>query len=169
MKFAFIAKHRGIWPAVWMCEALGVSRGGFRAWLKRPRSARSVSDEELGAKVYVSFLASDRTYGARRVWHDMLELGERCGLHRIERLLRHQALKAGPRGVGCRPTWVSGQASRRRSQRAGSFLLCHRSQPPLDCGLYLYLDGRRLALRRRRHRTVLPARRGLVDERENNG
>ena len=29
MKFAFIAKHRGIWPAGWLCEALGVSRGGF--------------------------------------------------------------------------------------------------------------------------------------------
>ena len=23
MKFGFIAKHRGIWPAAWMCEALG--------------------------------------------------------------------------------------------------------------------------------------------------
>ena len=26
MKFGFIAKHRGIWPVLWMCEAL-VSRG----------------------------------------------------------------------------------------------------------------------------------------------
>ena len=26
MKFGFIAKHRGIWPARWLCEAL-VSRG----------------------------------------------------------------------------------------------------------------------------------------------
>ena len=26
MKFGFIAKHRGIWPVLWMCEALGVSR-----------------------------------------------------------------------------------------------------------------------------------------------
>ena len=33
MKFAFIAKHRGIWPVDWVCEALGVSRGGFYAWL----------------------------------------------------------------------------------------------------------------------------------------
>ena len=66
MKFAFIAKHRGIWPAGWLCGALGVSRGGFYAWLTRPRSARSRSDEELGAKVRASFLASDRTYGARR-------------------------------------------------------------------------------------------------------
>ena len=50
--------------ADWLCGALGVSRGGFYAWLKRPRSRRSRSDEELGAKVRASFLASDRTYGA---------------------------------------------------------------------------------------------------------
>jgi putative transposase len=66
VKFAFIAKHRGIWPAGWLCEALGVSRGGFYAWLTRPRCQRSRNDEELGAKVRASFLASDRTYGARR-------------------------------------------------------------------------------------------------------
>ena len=97
MKFAFIAKHRGIWPAGWLCGALGVSRGGFYAGLTRPRSARSCSDEELGMKVRASFLASDRTYGARRVWRDLLEDGISCGLHRIERLMRLQALRARPR------------------------------------------------------------------------
>ena len=97
MKFSFIAKHRGIWPADWLCGALGVSRGGFYAWLTRPRSQRSRSDEELGARVRASFLASDRTYGARRVWRDLLAEGLSCGLHRIERLMRLQALKARPR------------------------------------------------------------------------
>jgi len=97
VKFGFIAKHRGIWPAGWLCEALGVSRGGFYAWLTRPRSQRSRSDEELGAKVRTSFVASDRTYGARRVWKDMLAERLSCGLHRIERLMRLQALKARPR------------------------------------------------------------------------
>ncbi len=29
MKFSFLAKHRGTWPAGWLCGALGVSRGGF--------------------------------------------------------------------------------------------------------------------------------------------
>ena len=97
MKFGFIAKHRGIWPTRWLCEALGVSRGGYYAWLTRPRSQRSRSDEELSAKVRASFLASDRTYGARRVWHDLLAEGVSCGLHQIERLMRLQALKARPR------------------------------------------------------------------------
>jgi putative transposase len=97
VKFGFISKHRGFWPADWLCEALGVSRGGFYAWLKRSRSRRSRSDEELGAKVRASFLASDRTYGARRVWHDLLAEGVPCGLHRIERLMRLQALRARPR------------------------------------------------------------------------
>ena len=97
VKFSFIAKHRGIWAVDWMCGALGVSRGGFYAWVTRPRSQRSRSDEALGAKVRASFLASDRTYGARRIWHDMLAEGISCGLHRIERLMRLQALKARPR------------------------------------------------------------------------
>ncbi len=77
--------------------ALGVSLGGFYAWLKRPHSRRSRSDEELGAKVRASFVASDRTYGARRLWHDLLAEGIPCGLHRIEQLMRLQALKARPR------------------------------------------------------------------------
>ena len=97
MKFGFIAKHRGIWPAGWLCGALGVSRGGFYAWLTRPPSARARSEEDLSAKVRASFLASDRTYGARRVWHDVLAEGLSCGLHRIERLMRMQALRARPR------------------------------------------------------------------------
>jgi putative transposase len=95
--FTFIAKHRAIWPVAWLCGALGVSRGGFYAWLTRPHSQRSRSDEELTAKVRASFLASDRTYGARRVWHDMIEEGVPCGRHRIERLMRQEALKARPR------------------------------------------------------------------------
>jgi putative transposase len=97
VKFAFIAKHRAIWPAGWMCGALGVSRGGFYAWLTRPRSERGRRDEELGAKVRASFMASDRTYGARRVWRDVLAEGMSCSLHRIERLMRQEALKARPR------------------------------------------------------------------------
>jgi putative transposase len=97
MKFVFITKHRTIWPVAWLCNALGVSRSGFHAWLNRTPSARSRSDEVLGARVRARFVGSDRTYGARRVWHDMLAEGFACGLHRIERLMQLQALRARPR------------------------------------------------------------------------
>jgi putative transposase len=100
MKFAFIAKHRGIWPVSWICEALGVSRSGFHAWLSRAPSARAQTDEALGPRVRASFISSYRTYGARRVWRDLLAEGLSCGLHRVERLMRQQALKARPRRRG---------------------------------------------------------------------
>jgi hypothetical protein len=75
MRFAFIAKRRAVWPVAWLCEALDVSRPGFHAWLNRSPSARSRRDEVLVTAIDGSFKSSDRTYGARRVWHDMLAEG----------------------------------------------------------------------------------------------
>jgi len=100
MKFVFIAKHREIWPVAWLCEALGVSRSGFHAWLTRSPSQRDRDDEAIGARVRASFIASARTYGARRVWRDVLAEGVSCGLHKIERLMQAQALRARPRRRG---------------------------------------------------------------------
>ena len=97
MKFGFVAKHRGTWPVKWLTEALGVSRTGFYAWEARPQSARSRTDAVIGAAVRASFVMSDRTYGARRVLPDVRAAGHACGLHRIERLMRAQALRARPR------------------------------------------------------------------------
>ena len=57
-----------------------------------PRSQRSRDDDELGAKVRASFLGSDRTYGIKRKWRDLLTEGISCGLHLIERLQPHQSL-----------------------------------------------------------------------------
>ena len=100
MRFGFVAKHRGIWPVALMCGTLGVSRGGFYAWLDRPRSQRDMDDEVIGKHIKQSFVDSDRTYGARRVWRDVLAVGMDCGLHRIERLMQGLALRARPRRRG---------------------------------------------------------------------
>ncbi|NKE46314.1 IS3 family transposase [Roseomonas frigidaquae] len=102
-RFAFIAKHKGIWPLSWLCSALGVSRSGFHAWLTPKPSQRALDDERVGAMARTSFLASDRTYGARRVWHDVLADGVNCGLHKIERLMRQGAPRARPRRRGLPP------------------------------------------------------------------
>jgi putative transposase len=100
MTFAFIAKHRHIWRVSWMCAVLEVSRSGFHAWLKRPLSRRAAHDATLVTAIDRSFKASDRTYGARRVWRDVLEDGLTCGLHRIERLMRQNAMRARPKRRG---------------------------------------------------------------------
>jgi putative transposase len=100
MRFAFIAKHRHVWPVSWLCEALDVSRSGFHAWLHRGPSARETADEELTVKIRSSFVGSARTYGARRVWRDVLAEGFSCGLHKVERLMRTNALRARPRRRG---------------------------------------------------------------------
>jgi putative transposase len=100
MRFAFIAKHRHVWPLEWMCSALEVSRSGFHAWLTRAPSARALTDAALTPVIDRSFKASDRTYGARRVWRDVLAEGLACGLHKVERLMRQSALRARPRRRG---------------------------------------------------------------------
>ena len=82
IKFVFIAKHRGIWPPAWLCEALRVSRSGLQAWRTRSPSERAHPDEIVTDKMRASFMGSGRTYGARRVWHDLLAEGVSCGLHR---------------------------------------------------------------------------------------
>ncbi|KQO55963.1 transposase [Methylobacterium sp. Leaf87] len=97
MKFASVVKHRSIWPVAWMCNALDVSRSGSHAWLTRRASRRVQDDATILSKVRASFAASDRTYGARRIWHDVLADGINCGLHGIKRLMRENALRARPR------------------------------------------------------------------------
>ena len=109
MKFGFIAKFRDVWPVRWLCAALGVTCAGFYAWLKRPQSKRARLDETLTGAIQRSFSESDRTYGARRVRRDLLQWGHRCGIHRVERLMRRSQLVARrrrrrmPFDVGPRP------------------------------------------------------------------
>lgn len=94
MRFAFIAKHRGIWQVSLMCEVLGVSRGGFYEWLTRPRSQRALKNDQLLVQIRRSFESSDRTYGSPRVWRDLLNWGHRCGENRIARLMFSAGLQA---------------------------------------------------------------------------
>ena len=112
---------------------------------------------------------SDRTYGARRVWRDQLAEGEACGLHRIERLMRLQALKARPRRRRLPPDLGERQVAAVAAERARPQLRGACSQPQMDSRLHLRVDSGRLALCRCRHRSVLPSRGRLVDECRDDG
>jgi putative transposase len=67
MKLDLIAKQRSVRQVAWLCEALGVSRSGFHAWLKRGLCARSWEDEAIMPAARASFVASAHTYGTRRL------------------------------------------------------------------------------------------------------
>ena len=68
---------------------------GSRTTMPCPEQA-GPDDKEMGRKVRANFIGSARTYGAHRVWRDVLAEGVFCGLHRIERLMQAQAFR--PRG-----------------------------------------------------------------------
>ncbi len=60
MKYAFMARHRSVWPVRWMAQALDVSASGFYEWLSRPESNRAMSNRTLLVRVRES---------GRIVWH----------------------------------------------------------------------------------------------------
>lgn len=109
MRFGFIAKHRAVWPVRVLCEVLDVSASGFYEWRGRQPSKRAVANDKLIGLIRQSFEASDRTYGSRRVWRDARAWGERCGIHRVARLMRAAGLAArrkrrrSPQDTGVRP------------------------------------------------------------------
>ena len=58
MKFAFIAKHRAIWPVSWLCKAQDVSTSGFHDWLNRKPAKRTLENEtsNIGISIRTLYL-----------------------------------------------------------------------------------------------------------------
>lgn len=94
MKYRFIDDHRAVYPVGRMCQVLGVSRSGYYAWRERPLSERKQSNTRLLLHIRAVYQESRRTYGSRRVYHELREQGIVCGRHRIARLMRQDGLRA---------------------------------------------------------------------------
>ena len=94
--------HQAEFPIQRMCRLLGVSTSGYYAWLNRPASARAVRNKVLTDRIRQIHTNSRGTYGAPRVYQELLDQGIDVGYNRVARLMR----LAGLRGV-----------SRRRSVR----------------------------------------------------
>jgi len=94
VKYAFIAKHRTIWPTRTICRVLGVSHSGFYDWFERPPSARDQENERLLKSIRLSHQASDNTYGSPRIFRDLQDAGHACSENRVARLMKAAGLKA---------------------------------------------------------------------------
>ena len=76
-----------------MCRLLRVARAGFYEWLHAPDSARQREENRLLELIRHSYTSSHGVYGARRMFADLREAGERCGKHRVARIMRKYKIK----------------------------------------------------------------------------
>ena len=79
---------------VLLCRLLGVHRSGFYAWRHHPESKRSIEDRRLLGLIRASFEASQGIYGSKRIFCDLREVGETCGVHRVARIMRAHKIAA---------------------------------------------------------------------------
>lgn len=95
-----------------MCRVLQVTRAGFYAWLHKPLSDRAIEDERLLDLIRASYAASGGVYGSPRVFADLREAGQRCGKHRVARIMRTHKIRAlrgykRPRHIVGRPSIIA--------------------------------------------------------------
>lgn len=78
-----------------------------------PLAARAgIGDRRLLELIRNSYTASHGVYGARGVFGDLREVGETCGRHRVERIMRAHKIKAvrgyrAPRHIAGRPSLIA--------------------------------------------------------------
>ena len=77
-----------------MCEALGVSKGGYYRWELFPKSRRAVENERLLFEIRCAYDRSRRTYGSPRITADLNARGFSCSRPRIARMMRRHYIRA---------------------------------------------------------------------------
>jgi len=129
VRYAFIRAHHASLCVRTLCRLLEVHPSGYYAWRDAPRSKRSIANERLSGLIKQFWLESGGVYGYRKVHSDLRELGERCGKHRVRRLMR--ALQAcGLRsGIGAQSIVLGDQASSHRIDYSSSLTLHDRTRP----------------------------------------
>ncbi len=91
--FEFIAAEKAQYPIGLLCKTLNVSRPGYYAHVRRPRSKHATRDESLGAKIVAIHTQSNRIYGSPRVHDELRDAGECVSRKRVIRLMRERDLR----------------------------------------------------------------------------
>src|SRR5690348_7387337 len=77
-----------------MCRVLGVSKGGFYGWLKRPPSAREQEDGKIAARIVSIYQQHKGRYGSPRIHQQLRDEGIHVGRKRVIRLMKQAQLAA---------------------------------------------------------------------------
>jgi putative transposase len=73
---------------------MDVHISGYYAWKQQPMSDKMHDDQRLLGLLKQAWLESGCVYGYRKLTLDMRDLGERCGKHRVDRLLRREGIRS---------------------------------------------------------------------------
>lgn len=92
MKYQFIEKHQSEHHVGLMAGVLNVSRSGYYAWLKRPKSKRETEESQIVDSIITIQEKARYTYGSPRVTKALNKKGFRVGENRIARLLKNHKL-----------------------------------------------------------------------------
>jgi putative transposase len=111
---AFIDSHRVRFGVEPICEVLGVSASAYYRRATGERSARSVEDERLTARIREVHGQNFECYGYPRVWRELQRQGEWIGRDRVARLMRQAGIEgAKRRGKPWRTTTPDPRAHKR--------------------------------------------------------
>lgn len=88
MKYQFMHQHKDCHSIMTLCRILKVSRRGYYDWLTRPQSKRDQENRELLVEIRQIFIANREVYGAPRIHDELVEMGYRCSLNRVARLMQ---------------------------------------------------------------------------------
>ena len=106
-------EHRGRFGVEPICRALGVSASAFYERESGRRSARSIEDERLLARIREVHERNYEAYGYRRTWKALLREGERAPRCQVQRLMAAHGIRgAKRRGKPWRTTTPDPEARR---------------------------------------------------------
>jgi putative transposase len=95
VKYAWIEQRAGLWPSNVMCDVLGVSLSGWRAWRSggKQNSGR-LTDAQLLALMRAIHAQFKGAYGSPRMHRELRDRGHCVGKARVERLMRGHDIRA---------------------------------------------------------------------------
>jgi putative transposase len=110
----YVDEHRGRFEVEPICRTLGVSASAYYQRKTGARSARSLRDERLLARIRELHAANYYAYGSRRIWIALNRAGEPVARCAVERLMcAHGICGATRRGKPWRTTRPDPAARRR--------------------------------------------------------
>ena len=106
MRYAFVERHKKVWPVSVQCRVLEVSASGYRQFLAREKAAATPAGtgahrpgermNQMALTVHIKSIFAEMkgAYGWPRIWRELQARGIRAGKERVRKLMKANGLRA---------------------------------------------------------------------------